>query len=83
MGLFGWLFGSNEAAGSSVPEVSVPDINPANGLPMVENTHVDVAGNIYGTDSSFGDVGMDDHWSGGGFDHSGGFDSGFGGGGFD
>lgn len=45
-------------------------INPANGLPMVDGTEIDVAGNPYGTDSnssfdssfgtSFGTCGWDD-----------------------
>lgn len=27
-----------------------PDINPTTGLPMVEDTYIDVGGNPYGTD---------------------------------
>jgi len=27
-----------------------PDINPANGLPMIDDTGIDVGGNPYGTD---------------------------------
>lgn len=29
----------------------LPPINPANGLPMVEDTYVDIEGNLYGTDA--------------------------------
>jgi len=29
---------------------SFPDINPATGLPLVDETYVDVGGNPYGTD---------------------------------
>jgi|APLak6261664640_1056046.scaffolds.fasta_scaffold04063_2 hypothetical protein len=31
---------------------SGPDINPANGLPMIDGSHIDVAGNPYGSDLS-------------------------------
>jgi hypothetical protein len=27
-----------------------PDINPATGLPMIDDTYIDVGGNTYGTD---------------------------------
>lgn len=29
---------------------TVPDINPANGLPMIDDAGIDIAGNPYGTD---------------------------------
>lgn len=57
-------------------ESHVNDINPANGLPMIDDS-IDVNGNPFGTDfndqSSFDNSGFDDHndFGGGGF---GGFD---------
>ncbi len=30
-----------------------PDINPASGLPMLDNTGIDVAGNPFGTDQTW------------------------------
>lgn len=32
------------------PKIQVPDINPATGLPLVEETYIDVGGNPYGAD---------------------------------
>ena len=55
---------------------SCPGVNPANGLPMVDSS-IDIAGNLYGTDSSssfdssFEDPfssSFDDSFSSGGFD---------------
>ena len=32
------------------PDNRSQDINPANGLPMIDDTDIDVCGNTYGTD---------------------------------
>lgn len=29
---------------------SIPDLNPATGLPLIDDTYIDVGGNPYGTD---------------------------------
>lgn len=33
-------------------------INPANGLPMIDGLEIDIAGNLFGTDSGSSDFGM-------------------------
>jgi len=61
MGLFSWfgdLFDNSVSGIGGDSHSCTPDINPASGLPMVDNTMIDVGGNIYGTDSSHG---MDEH----------------------
>lgn len=35
---------------SNQPENYGPDINPATGLPMIDETYIDVGGNPYGSD---------------------------------
>jgi hypothetical protein len=95
MGLFNWfsdLFSDSDSASSSMDM----GVNPATGLPMMDDSMIDVAGNPYGTDlddnssasaSAFNDDGFssDDSFSSSG---SGGFsafddddNSSFGGGG--
>jgi hypothetical protein len=47
--LIGWFDGEPDA---SLPDlVSEFDVNPANGLPMIEGTGIDIEGNPFGTDS--------------------------------
>ncbi len=54
-----WLDGESatEIASQSIFE---PEVNPANGLPMLEGTGVDIEGNPFGTDSGcdFDSVGI-------------------------
>lgn len=53
MSIFGWFFDyfNTELEVANKPSM---DINPANGLPMTNGIgSIDVAGNIYGTDSSY------------------------------
>ena len=45
MSIWNFLFGGTDSQSTNT-------INPANGLPMVSDTFIDVAGNPYGTDSS-------------------------------
>lgn len=45
MSFWNFLFGGTDSQSTNT-------INPANGLPMVNDTFIDVAGNTYGTDSS-------------------------------
>ena len=54
MGLFSWFNDLFDDFGSSVGSDNhscTPSINPASGLPMLDDTMLDVAGNVYGTDS--------------------------------
>ncbi len=56
MGLFSWLFGAHDAPGLVSSELDAPDllspaVNPATGLPMLDESF-DVMGNPYG----FGDA---------------------------
>ena len=60
MKLWHFLFGETgtEKADSLAPLEL--DINPANGLPMIQGTTIDIEGNAYGTDSQdFGVTGFD------------------------
>ncbi len=85
LGFLGNLFSFNNLSNDQ-PTTGGTDINPANGLPMIDSS-VDIKGNPYGTDfnndhssfSSHDDLFKNDHndFGGGGF---GGGD--FGGGGF-
>lgn len=56
MGFFSNLFGWNSATDdltNSEPEIETTEINPANGLPMINGIGgVDIEGNPYGTDSN-------------------------------
>jgi hypothetical protein len=54
-------------------------VNPANGLPMIHNSGIDVAGNPFGTDSSHHTTDHSHSW-GGGHDFSSSNDWGSGGG---
>lgn len=45
MSIWNFLFGGTDSQ-------SITTINPANGLPMIDNSIIDVAGNAYGTDSN-------------------------------
>jgi hypothetical protein len=45
MSIWNFLFGGTDSQ-------STTTINPANGLPMIDNSIIDVAGNAYGTDSN-------------------------------
>lgn len=59
MKLWHFLFGET---GAEQPDPTVPlelEINPANGLPMLQGTTIDIEGNAYGTDSQ-------DFWGAGG-----------------
>lgn len=61
MELFGWFsafFNDTNRSVGSDNHSSTHGINPASGLPMLDDTMLDVAGNVYGTDSTHG---MDDH----------------------
>ena len=61
MRLFSWLNDLFDNFWSSVGSGNhscTPSINPASGLPMLDDTMLDVAGNVYGTDNLNG---MDDH----------------------
>lgn len=49
MNLFKSLFDTMFSNNSTGPLL---EINPANGLPMIENSHIDVQGNLYGTDNN-------------------------------
>lgn len=50
MNLWQCLFGdtTTQEAASTTPDLGV---NPANGLPMLEGTWIDIEGNTYGTDN--------------------------------
>ncbi len=57
MSIWNFLFGGTDSQPTST-------INPANGLPMVNDTFIDVAGNTYGTESScWGDSFSGSDWS--------------------
>ena len=43
--------GLSEAAESDLLSPTNLEINPATGLPMIDDSMIDVAGNVYGTDS--------------------------------
>lgn len=67
MNIWKLLFG--EADTQEHESLPTPDlsINPANGLPMIEGTSIDIEGNPYGMDSSqdiplFGDGIVDSDW---------------------
>ncbi|MEP6604892.1 MAG: hypothetical protein ABJA60_02110 [Nitrosospira sp.] len=47
MGIFSHLF-SNKPLGHDSRAMSGPQINPANGLPMLDDSSVDIAGNPFG-----------------------------------
>lgn len=52
MSLYKWLFGeSHDANGETFAPESPPLINPANGLPMLDDC-IDIAGNQFGFDGS-------------------------------
>lgn len=80
MGIFSWFF-SSQNTGFDTSHAGI-DINPANGLPMVDGSNsVDIMGNPYGTDFT-SQNGFSSHCgSGSGFDSST-YHSGFGSDGF-
>lgn len=51
MSFWHFLFGL-PGTDDAMPSQSNVDINPANGLPMIEGANIDVEGNPYGMDSS-------------------------------
>lgn len=59
MGLFNFLFGSTATSSTTS---STPSFNHSSGLPMIEDSGIDVAGNPYGTDMSdtFNNSSIDD-----------------------
>ena len=53
MSFWNILFGTNDNSSADFNyTTSITTINPANGLPMINDTCIDIAGNTYGTDSS-------------------------------
>ena len=46
------MFGFKYLFGSDFDHTLESRINPATGLPMIENADIDIAGNIFGTDSA-------------------------------
>ncbi len=52
-----WHFLTDWLGGEPCASVDIPgpcsefDVNPANGLPMIDGTGIDIEGNVYGTDS--------------------------------
>ena len=66
MNLWSFLFGTNNNASvNDGNTTNTPTINPANGLPMTDGMgSLDVAGNVFGTDSSshWGSAGSDTGW---------------------
>jgi hypothetical protein len=68
MGLLSWLFGQHRADDPSFGELSpferaLPDVNPATGLPMMDEVF-DVMGNPYGFGEPGGVAREDDAWLG-------------------
>ena len=81
MNLWSFLFGTNNNASvNDGNTTNTPTINPANGLPMTDGMgSLDVAGNVFGTDSSShrGSATSDSSWdSSSSFDSSSSWDSG-------
>jgi hypothetical protein len=60
------MFGFDTLFGTDSVHTVESRINPANGLPMIENSSFDIAGNPYGSD-----------FTGSGFSLGGGFGNGF------
>ncbi len=59
-----WLDGEQCASGDIPDPFNAFEVNPANGLPMIDGTAVDIEGNPFGTDSHDFDTGS----TGTGFD---------------
>lgn len=73
MRLLSWLFGtSSDGSGDTTEAAPFAVVNPANGLPMVDD-FVDIAGNPFGTDAS--DIGGIHDCTASGSDWSGASDS--------
>jgi hypothetical protein len=49
------MFGFKSLFESDLCHTLESRVNPASGLPMIENAEIDIAGNLYGTDSAFDD----------------------------
>ncbi len=52
MNFWHFLFGT-PGSDDAMSGVLDAGMNPANGLPLIEGTNIDVEGNPYGTDSSY------------------------------
>ena len=80
MSLWTFLFGTNDNSSVNFSNTTnIATINPATGLPMTDGMgSLDVAGNVFGTDSSqWESLASDSSWdSGSSFDSSSSWDSG-------
>jgi hypothetical protein len=80
MSIWTLLFGTNDNSSSTFSNTTnIATINPASGLPMTDGMgSLDVAGNVFGTDSSHWESSASDSsWdSGSSFDSSSSWDSG-------
>jgi hypothetical protein len=57
-----WLDSESSASADTNNPFSEFDVNPANGMPMIEGTGIDIEGNPFGTDNPDFDTGSSGTW---------------------